>query len=61
MKLIPDSVYVDTAITATITPFGFKNWYKKVSVKFTGFRFFFLSDDFENEISVDDTGTNGID
>ena len=44
MKLIPDSVYVETAITATITPFGFKNWYKKVSVKFTGFGSFLLSD-----------------
>ena len=34
---------------ATITPLGFKNWKRKVSIKFTGFKFSFVLDDLEKE------------
>ena len=34
----------------TITPFGFKNWKKKVSINFTGFSELELFPELENEI-----------
>ena len=46
IKLPPDSTYVETAIIATITPLGFRNWYRNVSTKFTGFKLSLSLDDF---------------